>query len=127
MLPVWVVLYLIVFFSLEIWDSVDGRRNGRSIGVIMADIASTIMLGAVFAGFFFPALIEPLGRSALPLFALALGYLGIHTSVQLLRTPPDPELSPRADAVAGHFGVLVAALFMAPAVAFGTLAALRAW
>jgi hypothetical protein len=127
MLPVWVVLYLVAFFSLEFWDSLEGRRKGRAIGVIVADIASTILIGLAFAGFYYPPLIDPLGRSALPLFVLALGYLGIRTSIQLLRTPPDPELSPQADAMAGHVGVLVAVVFMAPAVAFGALATVRAW
>lgn len=127
MLPIWAACYALLVLGLQAWDAVATRRRGKHILPILVESVCTVLVVVIFSGYFHPPLIEPLGRATLPVFVFAYGYLVAHASIQILREPPQPNLSPRQDLVFGHIAVAMTALFMAPAAGFGMLAALRAW
>jgi hypothetical protein len=84
-------------------------------------------LGLLFVAHFVPALGMAIGWPALPLFAAAFGWLGYSTHRDIVSLVPDPELSPRANLLGDHIGVLLGTLVIAPLIGFAAVAAARTW
>ena len=127
MVPAWAVAYLVLLLGVTVWSVVEDRRRGKGVALLALETTATLVLATMFVAYFHPPLSAALGRAGVPLFAVAFMNLalGAHRDIDRLR--PDPSLSERQNLVAEHVGIAAGVLLVSPAVAFGALAALRAW
>ena len=126
-MPIWAVAYLTLLFGITVWSVITDRRDGIPIWRLALDIAAMLSLGGLFAAYYRPSLIAAVGRGAALLLLAALVVLAVGAHLEIQRIEPDPELSPRQNLVAEHLGIVLGVVFISPAIAFGTLAAARAW
>jgi hypothetical protein len=120
-------LYLIVIAGFGAWAIVDDLREGQSRLRVTMDVLAIGVLGYLYAGYFVRPLIEPLGKAAAPLFILAFLWTGIAAHREIVVEDNDPDLSPRANFVAEHLGILIGVVIFSPLVAFGGMAAWQLW
>jgi hypothetical protein len=125
--PIWATLYLLLIAGFAIWSVVDDVRQGDSRMRVGADIVAISILGFLFVGYFTPALADPLGRVAAPLFIAAFLWTGIAAQREISEENDDPDLSPRANFVAEHLGIAIGVLLFSPLLAFAGMAAYRLW
>ena len=126
-MPIWATLYLLLIAGFAIWSVVDDVRQGDSRMRVGADIVAISILGFLFAGYFTPALADPLGRVAAPMFIAAFLWTGIAAQREISEENDDPDLSPRANFVAEHLGIAIGVLLFSPLLAFAGMAAYRLW
>ncbi len=126
-MPIWATLYLLLIAGFATWSVVDDVRQGDSRMRIGADVVAISILGLLFAGYFRPALADPLGRVAAPLFIAAFLWTGIAAQREISEENDDPDLSPRANFVAEHLGIAIGVLLFSPLLAFAGMAAYRLW
>ena len=126
-MPIWAALYLVAVAGVVAWSIVDDRRAGRSWWRPVADVAATVALAYLFAGYFKHDLVAPIGRLAAPLYAVAFLWTGVSAHRDVTEDDPDPELSARANLVAEHLGIAVGLLLVAPLIALAGAAAYAAW
>lgn len=127
LVPLWASLYLLFIAALAVWAVVDDVRQGDSLFRVSADVAAIVVLCYLFAGYFVPALAEPLGRAAAPLFVAAFLWTGIAAQREITEDDEDPELTPRANFIAAHLGIALGVAMFAPLIAFAGKAALDLW
>lgn len=120
-------LYLIAIAGFGVWAIVDDLREGQSRLRVTTDVVAIAMLGYLYAGYFIRSLVEPLGKAAAPLFILAFLWTGIAAHREIVAEDDDPELSPRANFLAEHLGILIGVVIFSPLVAFGGMAAWQLW
>ena len=126
-MPIWATLYLLLIAGFAIWSVVDDVRQGDSRLRIGADVIAISILVFLFAAYFTPALADPLGRVAAPLFLGAFLWTGIAAQREIAEENDDPDLSPRANLVAEHLGIAIGVLLFSPLLAFAGMAAYRLW
>ena len=90
----------------------------------MAAMGALVLL---FVAHFVPPLGLAIGRLAVPLFAAGFAWTGYSAHKDIASLPEDPELSPRANFIGDHIGVLVGVLVFAPLIGFAAVTAVRAW
>lgn len=125
--PIWAGLYLLVIAGFAVWSVVDDMRQGDSRVRVLADVIAMSILGVLFVGYFVPGLVDPLGRVAAPLFLAAFLWTGIAAQREIAEENDDPDLSPRANFVAEHIGIVIGVLAFSPLIAFAGMAALQLW
>lgn len=126
-MPIWATLYLIVIAGLATWAVIDDIRQGDSRLRVTADAVAILILGYLFVGHFERGIAEPLGRAAAPLFIAAFLWTGIAAQREITEEDHDPDLSPRANFVAEHLGILVAVILFSPLIAYAGLVAYQLW
>lgn len=126
-MPLWATLYLIVIAGLSGWAVLDDIRQGDSRLRVTADAVAILILGYLFAGHFVRDIAEPLGRAAAPLFIAAFLWTGVAAQREITEEEHDPELSPRANFLAEHLGILVGVALFSPLIAFAGLVAYQLW
>ena len=125
--PIWATLYLLAVAGVVIWSVADDVRSRKPWWHPVTDVIATVALGFLFAGYHRPELVEPLGRGAALLYAVALLWTGAAAHREVTEDDPDPELSPGANLVAEHLGIALGLLLVAPLLGLAAAAAYRAW
>lgn len=126
-MPIWAGLYLLVIAGFALWSVIDDMRQGDSRARVIADVIAMSILCYLFVGYFSPAIADPLGRIAAPLFLAAFLWTGIAAQREIAEDNDDPDLSPRANFVAEHIGIAIGVIAFSPLIAFAGMAALQLW
>lgn len=119
-------MYLVAVGVVSVWAVLDDIREHKSLAGIIADIAATTTLGFLFVAYFVPAFGQSIGWLTVPLFVTGFLWIGVSAQRDILATGQDPDLSPRANLIAEHAGVILGVLMFAPLIGFASLAAARA-
>ena len=120
-------MYLGVVALIAVWSAIDDARAQKAAAWIVADIAALGALALLFVSHFHPPLASAIGRPAILLFALGFAWTGYATHREIMALVPDPELSPRANLVGDHLGVLLGVAVFAPLIGFAAVVAMQAW
>ena len=105
----------------------DDVRSHKATPWIVADLAAMAALGLLFVAHFVPPLGLAIGRLGVLLFAAGFAWTGYSSHQDIVSLPQDPELSPRANLLGDHIGVLLGVLVLAPLIGVAAVAAARAW
>jgi len=126
-IPWWASLYAVGYVALVGYSLRVDVRNRRPAWEIVLDLVSGGLLLLLAVAHWQPEIVAPLGRATAPVFA-AMVVWDIHsTGHDLNAIEPDPDLTPREDAVVTGLVIAAGATLMAPAYAFALSGIVRAW
>jgi hypothetical protein len=119
-MPFWATLYMALVVCVFVAASIYQARSGESRTYIACDALATVGLGLLVLAYWHAPTAAWLGRGALPLLVLVLGW-EVYATAKVQASAP--AVSERQQ----WLWVVLMALFYAPAFAAGAVVALRAW